>query len=221
MIVVDVIAVTDFLAAFLKIASNRDKLFKLIQYTFKLIIFNKKKIGKGDGLKAIQNIASALSLARLIYRLGDWIHPIADEIPSILKGNFDSTSLAFLESSMSFVNALFDDLITIDRCSKGEFPGFSKGTTEFLELWSTKLWLGTTLINLYFQLRKLSIKDIRNLAKKQDQCLTITKLSCDVVFCLYDINEFPQYKELPIIAGMIAASIGIYKEIRKYRQKTS
>lgn len=125
---------------------------------------------------------------------------------------------------MSLLNSLFDDLVTIDRCSKGEFPGFSEPVTSFLELWSTKLWLGSTLINLYFQLKKITVDDIWKAPKNtkiQDQLLTIVKLSCDVVFCVYDINEFPRYKEIPILAGMMAASIGILKEIRKYKQKTA
>lgn len=213
MIAADILVITNFLAPFLKITSNRDKALKVIQYTLKLVILRRKRSKNIEGLKAFQNIASALSLARLIYRLGDWIHPIYDELPAIIKGNIDYTSIGFLESSMSFVNAILDDLITIDKCSKGEFPAFSEHTTAFLELWSTKLWLGTTLINLYLQLKKISLTG--NYDRKV-QLLTVSKLACDVIFCLYDINDFPRYKELPIIAGLLAATIGIYKEILKH-----
>jgi hypothetical protein len=224
MTTVDFVRMADFLSGFLRITSNRDKALKLIQYTLKLIIMRGKKSGPINGLKAAQNIASALSLARLIYRLGDWIHPITEELPGILQRNSIGLNLSFLESSMSFVNSVFDDLVTIDRCSKGEFPGFSEPVTTFLELSSTKLWLGTTLINLHMQLKRLTIEDIWKASKNtkiQDQLLTILKLSCDVVFCLYDINDIPRYKELPILAGMVAAFIGILKEVRKYRQKTA
>ncbi len=182
--------------------ANRDKFLKIIQYSIKLYLL-KFTSSNGKEMVGIKNLASSLSLARLIYRLGDWIDPLESELSTCKLDNM--YSIAYWEAIISLLNALVDDLLCISKCTKGVFPDFSENRINYLELLSSKLWLSGILMNMIIQRRKLWSK--YNL----DTVLAIAKLVCDAIFCLYDIYGWNTGREIPIISGIAAASIGLYR----------
>jgi hypothetical protein len=105
-----------------------------------------------------------------------------------------------------------DDLLCLNKATKGLWPIMSKSLRSSLDLWSSKLWLSSTLINMAILFKKMP-QD--KLEASTDQKLAIIKMICDVVFCLYDIYGWEWMAETPIVSGIIAASLGILRSALK------
>lgn len=193
--------------------NNRDKFLKITQYLLKLYLL-KYRGKETDTIKAMKALASTLSISRLVYRLGDWLVPLNDELLAAItllrQGKFkDILDLNIIEALFSFLNAILDDMICLNKSTKGLWPKVSTTQMDWCDLWSSKLWLYTIAINLHFQRKKL------RKGYSKDAVLAIGKLVCDAIFCLYDIYGWNTGKEIPILAGLGAASIGIYRAALK------
>lgn len=190
----------DVLVRVIKFVSNRDKLLKIIQYTCKLIILKRRK----TDVQALRNLASALSLSRLVYRLGDWLDPLNE----LINGKCDNDPTVILENILSLANSILDDIVCLHKCTKGLLPNHFVG---FFELWASQIWLFTIIINLWRQL-----KGRQKAGWTMDRGLLLAKLSFDAIFCSYDIGWLAG-DTVPILAGLGAALAGASRAIIKLK----
>lgn len=198
------------LARLIASVSARDKLLKLVQYAAKLYLMG--AAGKEPrSLAGLRSLVSALSLARLVYRLGDWAGPLADSLGGLAGGPAALRSLPLLEAVLSSLNCLLDDLVCLHRCTGGAWPPLSAAQQRALELASSHLWLATILINM-----RLTRPQLRP-AGGLDPPLAMAKLLCDAVFCLYDIHGWQRLRRLPVLCGILSAGLGAYRAARKIK----
>lgn len=198
----DVVALV---AKLIKNVSNRDKFLKLLQYTMKLRLMKDTPTLNKNSVETMKGLASVLSLSRLVYRLGDWLDPLHD-----ILADGPTMSLSYCETVISFFNAVVDDILCLNKATKGLCPSLSSPLLSTLDLWSSKLWLSSIIINMTLLYRKTD-----KLEMTVDQKLAMTKLVCDAVFCLYDIYGWEWMTEVPIISGIVAASLGITRSALK------
>lgn len=157
----------------------------------------------------MKKLAGVLSLSRLVYRLGDWLDPLQELLERDETNIWD---LHALENLLSFANAIVDDFLCLQKATGGFWPGLSEAQQNYLDLLSSQLWLSTIIINAYFLRKKMPSQPLKATV---DQKLAMTKHFCDTVFCLYDIYGWQTYKSVPIISGILAASLGLTRSIIK------
>lgn len=227
---------------FTKLADNKDKLLKILQYIIKLIVFSSKlrlrlSAGStGSALTDLKSFASTLSLARRLGRLGNWSSSLQDlcELPTtIYSPNF---ILKFTSIGSSFGNDLLDDWICLQKGKLLQKVSY----IDVLDSWSTNLWFISTSIDLYFNMKKLLLlyKERERGVKSKSACddidkdkyttdlkifelkLAISKQICDWTFCWWEIADWtrrlgPNSELIPIISGFMSAVIGAIKGWRK------
>lgn len=202
--------------AFLKIADNKDKLLKVLQYIVKLVIVTKgKNLLKPSNSSAIdyKSFASTLSLARKLGRLGNWLPGFQDlyELSTGSSLNADNL-LKTISTTASIGNDLLDDWICLQ---KGRLF-YKQPYLDTLDLWSTRLWFISVSIDLNFSLKQLTTK--HDESKRLDLTLTAAKQACDWIFCFWELANLSKYNEhVPVIAGLSAATIGAFRGWRKLK----
>jgi hypothetical protein len=197
--------------AFLKVTDNKDKLLKILQYICKLLVVGKFSLRLAD----MKSFAATLSLARKLGRLGNWV-PAVEELYELSKEKRFSIdwSLRTISVLASFSNDLLDDWICLQRGRLLVKQPF----LEKLDHWSTRLWFLNVSIDLHFALKKLmkAEKD-----KKSDASLAAAKLSCDWLFCFWEIADWSSFggpaEYVPVFAGLSAACIGSVRGWRKLK----
>lgn len=200
----------DVIVGLIKTVSNRDKFLKITQYYLKLRLLGPSG-WTGKEAAGMKKLAATLSLARLVYRLGDWLDPLQELLEK------DGTSLwdlHTLETMLSFLNAVVDDLLCLQKATGGFWPGLTGTEISHLDILSTKLWLSTICLNAFFLWKKMPPQVWK---ASTDQKLAMAKHLCDTTFCLYDINDWQLYRSVPIVSGILAASIGITRSIIKLK----
>lgn len=224
-------ATFDKLLNFLKIADNKDKLLKILQYIVKLIL-----VTRGSGLKDsttdFKAFASTLSLSRKLGRLGNWLPGIKDfgDLISqpLSKMSNPEFTLNLIGTATSIGNDLLDDWICLQ---KGRLLD-KKPYLDALDLWSTRLWFISVSIDLNFTLQKLQsilsdhVKDADSdsdeykqyVRKRTDSLLTVGKQLCDWTFCIWELGNLSSFNEhVPVVAGLSAATIGAIRGWRKLK----
>jgi hypothetical protein len=201
---------------FLKIADNKDKLLKILQYLVKLVLLAATK--RSQDLKSF---ATTLSLARKLGRLGNWLPAINEIICTNPKaGHTETLKLFGIVSSLG--NDLLDDWIALQKAKLLVKQPY----LDTLDLWSTRLWFISTSIDIHFTLQKFKIylnirKNRDNSQKLQSQdvdlFLTLAKQTCDWTFCFWELANLSESlnSHVPIVAGLAAASIGALRGWRK------
>ncbi len=195
---------------FLKVADNKDKLLKVLQYICKLLVVSKFSLRLAD----MKSFASTLSLSRKLGRLGNWLSAL-EELHELSKEenlSFD-WALHTISAASSLGNDLLDDWICLQ---KGQFL-LKQPYLEKLDHWSTRLWFLNVSIDLHFALKKLKSEK----EKKLDASLAVAKLGCDWLFCFWDIADWSAYggpaEYVPVFAGLSAACIGAIRGWRKLK----
>lgn len=210
---------------FLKIADNKDKLLKVLQYIVKLIIVTRGN----NSLKSVNSsaidlkyFASTLSLARKLGRLGNWLCGFHDLYDLSRDCSIDSDHvLKLIGSSASLGNDLLDDWICLQ---KGRFL-LKQSYLSALDLWSTRLWFVSISIDLNFTIKKFKLlaNESKNTIedydkRKFDLLLAASKQLCDWTFCLWELANLSDYNEnIPVLAGLSAAIIGAIRGWRKIK----
>lgn len=215
----------DKFLGFLKIADNKDKLLKILQYIVKLILVTR---GPVDDFKAF---ASTLSLARKLGRLGNWLPGLQDlrDLLTQPPSKFATADFALnlIATGASVGNDLLDDWICLQ---KGRLLS-KKPYIDTLDLWSTRLWFLSVSIELHFTLKKLVLLNSEHaksdksteeykmqLKKRTDVLLTASKQLCDWTFCIWELANLAAFNEhVPVIAGLSAATIGAIRGWRKLK----
>ena len=212
---------------YLKIADNKDKLLKVIQYIVKLIIVTRGKnlLKPVDGAAIdLKSFASTISLARKLGRLGNWLPGLQDLYDLSMDCSIDSDHvLKVVGTSASVGNDLLDDWICLQ---KGRLL-LKQPYLNTLDIWSTRLWFVSVSIDLNFTIKKLTIllneskntteaEDYDN--KKVDLVLAASKQLCDWTFCLWELANLSDYNDnIPVLAGLSAAIIGAIRGWRKIK----
>lgn len=223
----------DKLLSFLKIADNKDKLLKILQYIIKLIMVTRGQAFKSGSSVDFKAFASTLSLSRKLGRLGNWLPGIKDfqELISLHPESFDNGDfiLNFIGTGASIGNDLLDDWICLQ---KGRLL-HKMSYLDTLDLWSTRLWFISVSIDLNFTLKKLNSvifdnnakismnpEEYKDLAKKRtDIILTACKQFCDLTFCIWELANLSSSvnEHVPVVAGLSAAIIGAVRGWRKLK----
>lgn len=207
MVATSPLAIVALVAKLIKNVSNRDKFLKVLQYSMKIRLLKGTSSLNKETADVLRSLASVLSLSRLVYRLGDWLEPLHDVI-----NDGPKMSLPYFETIISLCNAAVDDILCLNKATKGLWPMMSKPLQSSLDLWSSKLWLSSTFINMAILFKKMPQDKLK---ASTDQKLAMAKMVCDVVFCLYDIYGWEWMSELPILSGIIAACLGILRSALK------
>lgn len=200
--------------AFLKVTDNKDKLLKVLQYICKLLVVSSFTARTAD----LKSFASTLSLARKLGRLGNWL-PALEELNEL--STETNKSLEWTLQTISALSSLGNDLLDDWIClQKGKLLTKQPYLDE-LDHWSTRLWFISVSIDLHFAVKKLRKTPKEDSTKHTDALLTVAKLSCDWLFCLWEIAAWSAAggisEYVPVFAGFSAACLGSIRGWRKLK----
>lgn len=202
------------LLIFLKVADNKDKLLKILQYICKFLVVSKLSLRQAD----LKSFTSTLSLARKLGRLGNWL-PAVEELYELSRETHFSLkwTLQMISAAASLGNDLLDDWICLQKgCLLVKQPYL-----DMLDTWSIRLWFVSVSVDLHFALQKLKLSSEEEMSKRMDAALTVLKLGCDWLFCFWDIADLSARggaaEYVPVLAGLSAAGIGAIRGWRKIK----
>ncbi|KAL7747610.1 hypothetical protein RI367_007051 [Sorochytrium milnesiophthora] len=227
------------LSALLQLNDGRDKLLKVVQYFFKVLLWSHVKSGKSHPFlhPRISSVASNFSTTRKILRLGHAVEPYLEVhgffteqqgFTGLLTNKQQQSPAERLLQLMAVVNALVgiandvvDDVICLAKIGALE-----KSWVKRLDPHSSRLWMSSIVMDLidnYVGLGKLVQKEqaaarkgeavaaIRE--KKRVQTISFIKLMSDFTFCYVDVANMSGRRAdgIQAFSGFLSGVLSLYK----------
>lgn len=220
--------VVEVIAKILTVADGRDKTFKLIQYTSRLILRagstrQLKPYLDRSGLSGPLNpLISHMSMVRQIIRLGNWISTLSEVCH---EWEFKVTKDRFV-LLVDLYTEVFDDIYCLGKMGVLK----NKRLLAIADVQAVRGWFIAIIFNLRdefvkYQNRKSILRGLNGrvspekLAALKEESytgtITTTKLLCDFVFCGIDFFELDVDPAYQIITGLLSGILGYHKLYRK------
>jgi hypothetical protein len=217
----------------LTVADGRDKTFKLIQYTSRLIL----RTGSTKALKPfldrsglsgpLNPLVSHLSMFRKIIRLGNWISTLS-ELCEEWKGVSKMINKDGILLLIDLYTEIFDDIYCLGKMGILK----NKRLLQVADVQAVRGWFYSILFGLHtefvkYQARQVKIQTLnknggmtseQKAALKEEvyaSSISTTKMFCDLVFCGIDYFELDADPAYQIVTGLASGVLGYHKLYRK------
>lgn len=219
----------------LTITDGRDKTFKLIQYTSRLIL----RVGSTKPLRMyldrsglarpLNPLISQLSMFRKIIRLGNWmstLHELSEEWNGFKKLMTKDMIVLLID----LYTEIFDDIYCLGKMGVVKNKQLQKSADEQ----AIKGWFYSIIFGLHGQFIKYQeiqhkIRELKrqnggsmtceqNIALKEEiyaSRINTTKMVCDFIFCGIDYFELDVDPIFQIVSGLASGILGYHKLYRK------